>query len=188
MTPEEKEKESRVIELAKDKNEKAVTQLYRKYEKTIWFTLFNIVKNSDVTDDLLSVTFTKAFQKIDSYVNHISFEMWLKTIAVNTAIDYIRKTKNEKLNNYMDDEDNPFEVWDKHEKSPEDKMILQQQMELTLEAIDRLKQLHRDLIYARLEGLSYKDIAERFDIPENVIKTQLNKARAKLRKLTNSNK
>ena len=75
-----------LVEQAKTGSERAFSELYNKYYKTVWFTIYNIVKNRDVTEDLISVVFTKAYMKMDSYTEHISYEMWLKTIAELTAI------------------------------------------------------------------------------------------------------
>ena len=75
-----------LVEQAKNNKERAFTTLYNKYYTTVWFTVYNLVKNKDVTEDLISVVFTKAFKKLDLYTEHISFEMWLKTIAVNKSL------------------------------------------------------------------------------------------------------
>ena len=50
-----------LVEQAKNGSERAFNKLYDKYYKTMWFTIYNIVKNRDVTEDLISVVFTKAF-------------------------------------------------------------------------------------------------------------------------------
>ena len=173
-----------LVEQAKSGSERAFSKLYNKYYKTIWFTVFNIVKNRDVTEDLISIVFTKAYLKLSSYVDHISFEMWLKTIAVNASIDYIRRMKNEQLNNYVDDEESTIQLSDV-EKSPEDDLILKEKLKIVLEAIPTLKKKYRELINARIEGLSYKDIAEKLAMDELTVKSELNKARQKLRQKTN---
>lgn len=177
-----KEEEKLLVEQARDGSEKAFSKLYQKYNKTIWFTIYNIVKNSDVADDLTSVVFTKVYEKLQTYVSHISFEMWLKTIAVNTSIDYIRRTKKEQLNNYIDDDEYTGQL-DSNTKSPEEQMILSQNVEVIMKCIPLLRKKYRDLIYARLDGKSYYQISEELAIPEATVKTCLNKARAKLRQL-----
>ena len=108
--------------------------------------------------------------------------MWLKTITVNTAIDYIRKNKNEKLNNYIDDEDNPIQL-DGTEDSPEDNLIMQQSINNVLECIPLLKKKYRDLIYLKLDGKTYEQIALELALPLNAVKTGLNKARKRLKVL-----
>lgn len=174
-----------LVEQAKNGSERAFNKLYNMYKPNIWFTIYNIVKNADVADDLTSVVFTKAYQKLDSYINHISFEMWLKTIAVNTSIDYIRRTKNEKLNNYIDEDDNPIQLNDLG-KSPEEEIILQETVRITNELIPTLKKQYKDLLEARIQGMSYKDISKKFALNESAVKSLLNKARQKLKqKLSN---
>lgn len=182
-----KEELKLLIEQAREGSEKAFSKLYHTYEKTVWFTIFNVVKNSDIADDLTSVVFTKVYEKLSSYVEHISFEMWLKTIAINTSIDYIRRTKKEQLNNYIDDEESTIQLDDK-ERSPEDELILQESVTNIMECIPLLRKKYRDLINARLEGKSYHQISEELAIPETTVKACLNKARARLKQLvTNIN-
>ena len=173
-----------LVEQAKNGSERAFGKLYEKYYKTVWFTVYNIVKNRDVTEDLISIVFTKAYLKKESYTEHISYEMWLKTIAVHTSIDYLRKMKNEQLNNYIDDEDNTIQLSDVAD-SPEDEMVLKEKLKITLETIPTLKKKYRDLIQARIEGKSYKEIAEQLAINELTVKSELNKARKILKQKTN---
>lgn len=173
-----------LVDNAKQGSERAFSSLYNKYKTSVWFTIYNVVKNTDVADDLTSVVFTKAYKKLESYVNHISFEMWLKTIAVNSSIDYIRRNKKEQLNNYVDDEESTIQLEDTY-KSPEEEMVMKEQLRVTLETIPTLKKKYRDLLNARMEGLSYKEIGEKLAISELAVRSLLNKARSVLRKKTN---
>lgn len=171
-----------LIEEAKSGAESAFARLYKMYYVAIKCTIYNIVKNRDVTEDLISVTFAKAFRKLDSYTNPISFEMWLKTIAVNSAIDYIRKMKNEKLNNYADDE-NPCNTFEFEESapSPESEMIIKEDYKNMLECIKYLRSNYRAILTARyIDNLSYKDIAKKLSIKEDAVKSELYKARQRL--------
>lgn len=169
-----------LVEQAKNGSERAFTKLYNLYKPSIWFHIYNVVKNIDVADDLTSIVFTKAYRKLDSYINHISFEMWLKTIAINSAIDYIRRMKNEKLNNYIDEDDNPIQLNDLG-LSPEEETILKEKVRITNELIPTLKKQYRDLLEARISGMSYKDMSKKFALNESAVKSLLNKARQKLK-------
>lgn len=179
-----KEEEKLLVEQAREGSERAFTKLYNNYQKTVWYTALNIVHNTDAADDITSMVFTKVYTKLDTYTQHISFEMWLKTITVNTAIDYIRRNKKEQLNNYIDEEDSTIQLHGL-DNSPEDKLIFQQNVDIVMECIPRLKKRYRDLIYARLDGKSYQQISEELAIPEATVKTCLNKARQRLRQLFN---
>ena len=179
-----KEEEKLLVEQARDGSERAFSTLYNTYKKTVWYTAFKVVNNTDVADDITSMVFTKVYTKLDTYTQHISFEMWLKTITVNTAIDYIRRNKKEQLNNYIDEEDSTIQL-NGLEHSPEDNLIFQQNINIVMDCIPRLKKKYRDLIYARLDGKSYQQISEELAIPEATVRTCLNKARQRLREMFN---
>jgi RNA polymerase sigma-70 factor (ECF subfamily) len=179
-----KEEEKLLVEQARDGSERAFSTLYNTYKKTVWYTAFKVVNNADAADDITSQVFTKVYLKLKSYTHHLSFEMWLKTITVNTAIDYIRRNKKEQLNNYIDEEDSTIQL-SGLEHSPEDNLIFQQNINIVMDCIPRLKKKYRDLIYARLDGKSYQQISEELAIPEATVKTYLNKARQRLREMFN---
>lgn len=179
-----KEEEKLLVEQARDGSERAFSTLYNTYKKTVWYTAFKVVNNADAADDITSQVFTKVYLKLKSYTHHLSFEMWLKTITVNTAIDYIRRNKKEQLNNYIDEEDSTIQL-NGLEHSPEDNLIFQQNINIVMDCIPRLKKKYRNLIYARLDGKSYQQISEELAIPEATVKTYLNKARQRLREMFN---
>lgn len=179
-----KEEEKLLVEQARDGSERAFSTLYNTYKKTVWYTAFKVVNNADAADDITSQVFTKVYLKLKSYTHHLSFEMWLKTITVNTAIDYRRRNKKEQLNNYIDEEDSTIQL-SGLEHSPEDNLIFQQNINIVMDCIPRLKKKYRDLIYARLDGKSYQQISEELAIPEATVKTCLNKARQRLREMFN---
>lgn len=174
-----------LVEQARQGSEKAFNQLYYTFKKTIWWTAYKIVHNIDVADDIVSIVFTKAFTKLDTYTQHISFEMWLKTITLNTAIDYIRRNKKEQLNSYIDDEDNTIQLQEL-DRSPEENYINQQDVEIVKDCMSRLRRRHRDLIQMKLDGLTYQQIAEKLAMPEATVKGSLNKARQRLKELFNN--
>lgn len=110
--------------------------------------------------------------------------MWIKTIAINTSIDYIRKMKNEKLNNYIDDEESTIQL-NELSASPEDENIAKENVEIIMKALPKLRKRYRDLIQARIDGKSYKQISYELDIPESTLKSTLSKARVRLKEIIN---
>lgn len=184
MTDEEKQQISELIKRAKEGKQIAFTKLYEKYKQTIYLTVYRIVNNKDAADDLLSITFVKAFSKLDSYVTNISFEMWLKTIAINSSIDYIRRTKKESANYWIDDSDNCFQLSDTAGYSPEEDYIFDETSSMLESALSRLRFKYRNIIELRsIQNLSYKQISEQLGLSESQVKSRLNKAREKLKQL-----
>ena len=180
-----KEEVKLLVEQARDGSERAFNKLYEQYKKIIWATAYQIVRNTDIADDIVSIVFTKAYMKLDTYTEHISFEMWLKTITINTAIDYIRRNKKEHLNNYIDEEDNPIQL-SGLERSPEEALIDKQNLDVIKVCIERLRGVQQIVLKKKLEGLTYKQIAEELALPEITIKGYLNRARQRLKYLFNN--
>ena len=173
--------EETLIAQAKEGKQSAYTKLYNLYKTGISFVIYNIVKNKDVTDDLLSVVFTKAFTKLDKFVDNISFGMWLKTIAVNTSIDYIRHTKQEIMNTYVDDE-NCFVQLENTDRSPEENFVSKENLEIVQQEIEHLRLKHQIILKGKyLDNLTYQDLADKLQIPISKVKSDLNKARQKLK-------
>ena len=184
MTDEEKQQVFDLIKQAKEGKQSAFTKLYNRFNRVIYNTIYYIVNNKDAADDLLSVTFTKAFSKLDSYVNNISFEMWLKTIAINSSIDYIRHTKKERANYWIDDDANSLQLNDSAGYSPEEDYIFAEKSVNLENALSRLRWKYRNIIELRsIQNLSYKQIAEQLGLSESQVKSRLNKAREKLKEL-----
>jgi RNA polymerase sigma-70 factor (ECF subfamily) len=173
-----------LVDQAKSGNDLAFSKLYKQYKGLIRYIIYGIVRNIDLTDDLVADTFAKAYSKLNTYTDHISFEMWLKTIAVNNAIDFIRHTKREKYDAYIDDEDNPIQLPD-NVIDPEDEYAISEMLDRALKTIPTLKKEYRDLLNARIDNMSYKDIAIKFGLKENTVKCILNKARQKLKQKIN---
>ena len=181
-----REDEDLLIQQAKLGKQDAFTELYDRHHKLIRYIIYDIVKNEDVADDLLSVTFTKAFSRLESYVNPISFEMWLKTIAINSSIDYIRRTKKENANYWLDDDTSTVQLRSSADYSPEDNYIFNETDARLTNAFNRLRYKYRYILELRtVQNMSYKQISEQLGLSESQVKSQLNKAREKLKQLLN---
>ena len=147
-----REDEDLLIQQAKLGKQDAFTELYDRHHKLIRYIIYDIVKNEDVADDLLSVTFTKAFSRLESYVNPISFEMWLKTIA------------------------------DSNDLSPEEVIMKQETVEQLKVALHKLRSKYRNILELRyFKGLSYEELATELGVPIGTVKSDLNKAKKRLR-------
>lgn len=173
--------EKLLIDQAKRGNHKAFTQLYNRYWKLIRYIIYDIVKDDDITKDLVSNTFTKAFQKLNSYVNPISFEAWLKTIAVNTTIDWLRATKEQRMNISIDNEDNYVQV-ESEILDPESDMIKIENLKTLKQAMSLLRTKYQKLLKGRYyDHLSYEQLSVKLGIPIGTLKSDLCKAKHKLR-------
>jgi len=129
-----------------------------------------------VAEDAAQETFIQAWLKLKSYRPQSSLKTWLYRIAVNTAIDMLRKEKRI-LPSEIDDlnlrDSNP---------GPETLAANSEQTEMVQEAVLALPDASRAVLVLReFEGLSYKEIAESLEIPVGTVMSRLNYARKLLR-------
>ena len=76
-----------LIKKAQEGNERSFEELYKLYYNEVFNTIFYIVKDTEIANDLTSDVFIKVYQNLSMYKEDISFKMWLKTIASNYCID-----------------------------------------------------------------------------------------------------
>lgn len=80
-----------LVKQFQDKNQVAFETLYNMYNKSIHGVVYNIVKDSDIADELMQDVFIKAWNKADTYSSKKGrFFTWILNIARNTAIDKTR--------------------------------------------------------------------------------------------------
>lgn len=176
-----KEETKDLILEATNGNQIAYTKLHKKYYKSIWVTIYKIVKNRADTDDIASISFTKAFMNMDKFYKLISFEMWLKTIALNTALDFIKRQRDYDLS--LDDENIHMEI-QSHQANPEGLMMRLELSGDILNVLDGLPQRMRSIITLRhIDELSYKEIAETLGISIGSVKSELHRAKQAFKKL-----
>ena len=79
-----KKRDSLLVKNAVDGDQKAFSELMSLYWSSIEKTLsLKLVSKQDV-EDLTIATFSKAFDKLESYNSSYSFSTWIHTIATNT--------------------------------------------------------------------------------------------------------
>lgn len=80
-----------LVKQFQNKDQVAFKRLYGMYNKSIHGVVYNIVKDSDIADELMQDVFIKAWNKADTYSSKKGrFFTWILNIARNTAIDKTR--------------------------------------------------------------------------------------------------
>lgn len=155
----------------------AYQHLYQLYSKAMYNVGYRITGNEDDADDVLQEAFISAFKNLDNYRADATFGAWLKRIVVNKAINVLKRKKQESL---PDDEQ-----WDIAEETVEEEVSYHG---LTVErvkvAIQQLPEGYRAVLTLYLlEGYDHQEIGEILGVSESTSKSQLNRAKSKLREL-----
>ncbi|WP_335966005.1 sigma-70 family RNA polymerase sigma factor [Galbibacter sp. PAP.153] len=147
-----------------------------------WGDVFNFqlmrTRNENEAEDITIRTFSKAFDKINTYNDTYEFKTWLITISKNIHIDLIRKKKLELVHKISQQEENT--VYNLADDAPtaEDKLITEQNLATLLQHIKKLKPHYQRVINLRyFQELSYDEIAKELDEPLNNVKVKLLRAK-----------
>lgn len=151
-------------------------QLYKLYSKGMYNVAFRIVRNEDEANDVLQEAFISAFRNLERFRAEATFGAWIKRIVVNEAINALKRKKFEPI-----PEDNRWDV-------AEEETPLEYADELTVDRVKRNIALLPDgyrsvLSLYLLEGYDHQEIGEIMGISESTSKSQLNRAKTKLREL-----
>ena len=175
------------IHLAKTNNQKAFGYLFETFWDYLYQYLLKKTGNEDQAEDIAVRTFSKAFDRIETFNPKYTFETWLITISNNIQIDQHRKEKTKnKIDASVYDERVVTQVQDLS-PSPEDRLIITQNLSDLLLKIKTLKTGYKTIIRLRyFEELSYKEISDRLELPINTVKVTLLRAKKVLaQKITN---
>lgn len=179
----ESPKEKELIRRAKAKDQNAYNLLFDTYWNPVYAFLFQRTQNANIAEELAIESFTKAFDRLNSFDEGQSFKVWLFTIAKNHHIDSYRKTK-QHSETHKDLNERDQLKFSSSDPSPEDLMIANQNLDRVLEHIKSMKKEFRDLIRMRyFEDLSLKEIEKNLKEPPTTIRVKLFRAKKVLSNL-----
>ena len=147
-------------------NERVFEELVRKHEVAL--TTFARSQSRDrwSTEEAVQETLVRAWQYLDTFDRHGSFEGWLLRICRNVVIDQASAAARR-----------PTTI-ESHEL---DRLVQPRENDATLELIDLLHHLsvdHREvLVIVGVLGLSYEEAASSLDVPIGTVRSRLGRAR-----------
>lgn len=171
-----------IVKRAISGDEKAYTELFKKYKDSVYFMILKMVNNKTDAEDLMFEAFEKAFANMSYYSPQYAFSTWLFKIASNNTIDFIRKNK-AKLVSLDKDEMNSTDKgiiysMPANVLTPVEEAIRAQRADFMREKVAMLKGRYRKLIELRyFEEYSYEEIANELNIPLGTVKAQLFRSR-----------
>jgi RNA polymerase sigma-70 factor (ECF subfamily) len=152
---------------------RAQQYLYEQHYGRMMGICLRYAGSKDEALDLLHEGFIKIFQHIGRYKPGTSLGSWMRTIMVNTCIDYYRRA----LRRRTDDIDDAYTL------SSDDPDALSHLTEQEiLEAVQLLSPAYRAVFNLFvIEGYSHKEIADALQITESTSRSNLVKSRIKLK-------
>lgn len=137
---------------------------------------------SHIQEDIALISFTKAFENLDSYNNEFTFQTWLSKIASNTLIDFYRKQKKTLISLdevFVDDFGNEFKMdFSATTLTPEEEFISLQEENKIENMINDLPNIYSQILNLRyLSSCSYTEISDKLNLPISNVKIRIMRGR-----------
>jgi RNA polymerase sigma-70 factor (ECF subfamily) len=174
--------ESEAIERAKQGDEGAFKVLYDLHKRRVYSLCLRMTQNTASAEDLTQEAFLQLFRKIATFRGESAFSTWLHRMAVNVVLMQLRK-KNLPIVPIDETTEGDEEGTVKKEPGAPDDRLTGAIDRLRLQrAVDELPPGYRTIFVLHdVEGYEHNEIAEMVGCSIGNSKSQLHKARMKLR-------
>ena len=168
--------ETELVHRAKNGERNAFSELVCIHAQGVRNVIYRMCGDAQIAEDAAQETFIQAWLHLSSYRPQASLRNWLYRIAINAAMDMLRKEKRifphalEDLQ-LSDPRPGPETVFSQGERT-----ALVQKAVLALPDASRAV-----LVLREYEGMSYHEIADALDIPVGTVMSRLNYARKLLK-------
>ncbi len=170
-----------MVRRAQARDHAAFENLYEHFKTSIWHRLTFLVGERDVVNDLFQETFLRAWNGLPATRPDLQFGPWLKRIAANTAIDYLRHDAKIEVFPFMDLDQEEYELMLPHVAGPEAGVSERECIEQALAAM-----LPRYRVCVLLQdqwGFSQREIAQLLSITEKCVSSYISRGRVQLRQI-----
>ena len=170
-----KSKEELLVDRLKKNDAFAQKELYEQSSKKMLSVCRSYIEDMHYAEDCMINGFCKVFNHIQKFENKGSFEGWMRRIMVNECLTFLRSNKtliyvdDTRVANYDEGEDENDEEWS----------------DFNVQAVlDQLSEPYRLVFNLHiLEDYSHQEIADLLNISVSTSKTQLFRAKAKLKEI-----
>ena len=176
------EKLREIVNGCLDDDRRSQEALFKMFYGKMLSVCSRYISDPDTAQEVLQQGFIKVFDKLEVFDFKGSFEVWVRRIIVNTAIDSIRKAKRAPL---LKDKDTDFKMDSTDELEESEALELTElKASIALKAIEKLSPGYRTVFNLFvIEDYSHKEIAEILNISEGTSKSNLSKAKMNLKKI-----
>jgi len=148
----------------------------RQYSGMLYRHIHRMVGNREDAQDVLQEVLLLIFRKLHTFRGDASMKTWVFRIASNRAIDFIRQSRRR-----------PTEALDEKLSTKESPLLFAQrraEIDALGKALDLLPDEQRQVVVLKeINGLTFREIAEILQIPENTAKTRMYTSLKKLREI-----
>ena len=175
-----------LVEKVKKGDADVYEKIIQKYQSKVFGLIYNMTKNQNDIEDLAQEVFIKIYKNLGKFKGESSLYTWIYKITVNLCLDEMKKRKNviyldEKIE--VDDGEVNREL--PSEDKSQEKLYEEKELQEKLHnCINKLPEKQKVMIVLRdIKGFSYEEISKITDVKLGTVKSQINRARLKLKEL-----
>lgn len=173
-----------VVRRAQEGDEEAFAELFRQHKNRVYSVCLLMTKDAAEAEDLTQEAFLQVFRTIGSFRGEAAFSTWLYRISVNTVLMKLRRRKTG-MTVSLDEPVNPNSPTLQRDFGGDDRDLLGVVDRIALKrALDELPKGCRNIFSLHeVQGYQHHEIAELLDCSIGNSKSQLHKAKLRLREL-----
>ncbi|MEO0650292.1 MAG: sigma-70 family RNA polymerase sigma factor [Planctomycetota bacterium] len=154
--------------------------LVERHQSRLFGLVGHYTRNQAEVEDIVQEAFLKAYSKLDSFQLQASFSTWLHRIAVNTALDLLKRRGRNPVTAVEDPEVVAGDGG--HLPGPGASLEREEVAEITRRTLEELPEIFRTVLVLReFEERSYLEIAEILDVSIGTVESRLFRARARFK-------
>ena len=176
--------ESTIVKKCQANDPEGFRALMQAYGPLIYRTCYYYTHSREDTLDLMQETWLKVFRGIHTFDAHRPLTPWLRRIAANTCVTYLKQRPAPSLSLQLMAEETETTLEDllPDPQQVEDRVLLEETRQILHHALLQLPEKMRTAIHLRHgEGFSYEAIAQEMQEPLGSVKTYLHRGRQALR-------
>jgi len=171
-----------LVKLAKQGDTEAFTELARRCQEKIYYTILALTKNQQDAYDLAQEAFVQAFKSLKNFKQRSSFYTWVYRIAVNLTLNFLKKRQREDAQEVLDENQSLDKRIGNSSLSPEGRSLKKELSEKLQEAIDSLPLPYKaSFTLVVFQEMTHGQAARILGCSENTVSWRMHKARKILR-------
>jgi RNA polymerase sigma-70 factor (ECF subfamily) len=179
--------DAQLVEEALGGNQLSFQLLIERYQDRIFALARHYTRSAVEVEDIVQDTFLKAYRRLQTFQRQSSFSTWLYRIAVNTALDFLKRMGRSPVQAVEDPELSASPVRAQAGSgvsiaAPDARMRREEIARITAEVLAELPEIFRTVLVLReFEDMPYQEMADVLGISIGTVESRLFRARARFK-------
>ncbi len=171
-----------LVQRCRDGDDDAFGVLVERHQDRLFHSLNPLLRSREDAQDVAQAAFIQAYQKLDGFRGEAAFYTWLYRIAINLALSFLRRQRQQTVSTDALRESSGTEPPDlRPDNQPLSTLIRDEHSQLVRQTLEELPDEFRTvLVLKEFEGLRYDAIASLLECPIGTVRSRIHRGRIEL--------